>query len=366
VTIKIFRKLIESVNGRQIVIPLSAGYDSRLVASCLRDLNYKNVVCFSYGTSGNFEAKVAEKIARKLGYRWHFVPMTHMSEKAFLKSQDFKEYEKFSDSYNAIPYFQGLSSVKFLKENELIKDDAVFVNGNSGDFISGGHIQTFEAGRDNDCSKKNRMCHIVKKQIDKHYSLWGSEKTLHNVSKLSSMLILELESLGYTLGSVDEDYMLYEALEFHNRQSKYVIAGQKTFDFYGYDWRLPLWDKDYLDFWAKVPLNFKLDQALYKEMLFKSDFGDVWGELFPLNHKTISPSWVIPIRKLTQIPFFFFGKKGKSYWHKIEVCLFYYFMDDTHMMDYVGYLRGLRATFKFPRHHGSWQVLDYISKKVNG
>jgi len=29
----------------------------------------------------------------------------------------------------------------------------------------------------------------------------------------------------------------------------------------------------------------------------------------------------------------------------------------------VGYFRGLKDIFKYPRHHVSWQVLDYIYNK---
>ena len=30
---------------------------------------------------------------------------------------------------------------------------------------------------------------------------------------------------------------------FIDRQSKYVINGQRIYEYYGYEWRLPLWDK---------------------------------------------------------------------------------------------------------------------------
>ena len=41
VTLKIFKKMIKQIGDRQIVIPLSAGNDSRLVASVLKHLGKK-------------------------------------------------------------------------------------------------------------------------------------------------------------------------------------------------------------------------------------------------------------------------------------------------------------------------------------
>ena len=38
----IIKRLINSVNGRTIIIPLSGGYDSRYIVSMLKKLNYKN------------------------------------------------------------------------------------------------------------------------------------------------------------------------------------------------------------------------------------------------------------------------------------------------------------------------------------
>ena len=42
---------------------------------------------------------------------------------------------------------------------------------------------------------------------------------------------------------IDNDFGLYEFSEFKNRQTKYVITVQRVYEFFGYEWRLPLWDK---------------------------------------------------------------------------------------------------------------------------
>ena len=44
-----FNRLIDVADGRTIVIPLSGGYDSRLVALMLKRLGYENLIAYTYG-----------------------------------------------------------------------------------------------------------------------------------------------------------------------------------------------------------------------------------------------------------------------------------------------------------------------------
>src|SRR6185295_17915578 len=45
----VFSKMIASAQGRPIVVPLSAGFDSRLIAAALKELRYPDVRCYAYG-----------------------------------------------------------------------------------------------------------------------------------------------------------------------------------------------------------------------------------------------------------------------------------------------------------------------------
>ena len=162
--------------------------------------------------------------------------------------------------------------------------------------------------------------------------------------------------------SQDKDHLFYEYSEFIDRQSKYVITGQRTYEYYGHHWRLPLWDDEYLFFWQQVPLDFKLKQKLYLEMLKTNNYGNVWGDDIPLNKKTIVPKWIIPLRFICKIPFGFFGKEGKKSWKQFDMSFFYYFRDVTHMMDTINYTRIIKDIFKRPNFHVSWKVKDYLKK----
>ena len=59
---KIIEKLIASCKNRCIVIPLSAGLDSRFILSGLVHMGYKNIRTFSYGREHNREKKIAIEI----------------------------------------------------------------------------------------------------------------------------------------------------------------------------------------------------------------------------------------------------------------------------------------------------------------
>ena len=65
--------LIKSLNNKTAVIPLSGGLDSRWIAAALKLNNYEKVICFSYGRKGNKESEISQKIAKTLGFEWHFV-----------------------------------------------------------------------------------------------------------------------------------------------------------------------------------------------------------------------------------------------------------------------------------------------------
>ena len=361
-TLNIFKKMLSKIGDRQIIIPLSAGHDSRLIASILKHLGVKNVKCYSYGTPGNFEAKMAKRIAQKLDYDWKFIPLTYLNEKKYYVSNEYREYLKFSETYSSVPFIQSLSSVKYLKDLKWINQDSIFINGLSGDFISGGHANINDKYQNKDLSLESRKENILNKLIEKHFSLWGSLKTKDNIDKIKNNLWNEITKACGKLKNKDQDHLFFEYSEVIDRQSKYVITKQNIYEFYGYESRLPLWDDQYLNFWKQVPLNFKLKQKLYKDMLIKNNFGGVWSENFFLNRKTITPKWVIPLRFVVKIPFGLFGKLGKKAWKQFEINFFKYLTSTAHTWDMYNYFRIVKDIFKKPRNSVSWQVEDYLKK----
>ena len=74
----------------------------------------------------------------------------------------------------------------------MINDDAVFINGNSGDFISGGHININMKDNSKIEIIKLRKENILSQLIEKHFSLWGYLKLIFNKDNLKVNLWNEI------------------------------------------------------------------------------------------------------------------------------------------------------------------------------
>jgi len=117
----VIERLIQSAQGRTVLVPLSAGYDSRFVVSGLKEAGYQNVVCFAYGLDGNREAITSKAIAEKLNYRWLFVPYSNRKIRAHEKSVEYKNFIEHSDCGTSIPFRQDHAAI-----SSLIEDFNVF------------------------------------------------------------------------------------------------------------------------------------------------------------------------------------------------------------------------------------------------
>jgi asparagine synthase (glutamine-hydrolysing) len=356
-TLAVFEKMVRGIVGRPILVPLSGGLDSRVVASALKHLNVRNVKCFAYGLPGNFEAMASKAIAEKLGFEWIFVPHSPGQQaRTFAGDRDYREA---TDSLCAVPFHQDLHAMRTLLANGYAPRNAVVVNGQSGDFISGNHVPAalFSPGQG---SEQDRWQRIFDALVAKHYSLWDCLKTPANLLRVERELAGDFAEDGVVLGTPERDYAIYEYSEYQNRQAKYVINGQRIYDFLGVDWRLPLWDRDFVDFWEGVPIEHKRRQALYRETLMAENWGGVWDRAsWPRN---ISPHWMRPLRfalRAAHLPL------GRERWHKFERRYLSYWMDIVANYAVVSYGRVARDR-RGHRNAISWHVERYLAEKGVG
>jgi asparagine synthase (glutamine-hydrolysing) len=347
---EIILKLIKSCKGKQIVIPLSAGYDSRFVLSGLKEYGFDNILTFSYGRKNNREVKIAKALSKKLKVPWHYISYTNKNLKAIVESKEHQSYEAFADNLTSIHFPQDFTAIKYLHENDIISKNSVIVNGQSGDFISGNHLPTL------DYKNKNVIKDLVSLYTSKNYNLWN-KYYLKNKSKLNKYILTYIK-LNIPNFNKKKNHTLYEILEFENRQCKYVVNGQRLYEFFNYEWRLPLWDDLYLDFWATVPQEEKLNQKLYKETLHNTNWCGVWNSI-PINPKN-SFSLEVKFLRLFFKSFFLFCKKES--WHLFERRYLNYFIDPLCGYAQWNFTKIISDKKKF-RNSLSWETEKYLNKK---
>jgi len=179
ITNAIFNRVIEEAGGAPIWIPLSGGLDSRLVLCKLKELGYDNVTAFSYGPKGNYEAKAAKEVAERVGVPWHFVPVGMGEARRFFWSEGRRRYWRFADGLCSVPNMQDIQVLSMMMEKGLISHDCVIINGQSGDFITGGHIPaSFMEDTPN-------VSLLLERIIDKHYSQWIHNASMWSVDNVS-------------------------------------------------------------------------------------------------------------------------------------------------------------------------------------
>ncbi len=361
ITLAALEKVVRSSAGRPIVVPLSAGLDSRLVVAGLRHVGCQDLRCFAYGQPGNFEARASREIARRLGLPWTFVPITQSAQRDAFASKEYAAYLEYADSLTAVPFQQEFLALRTLRDRGWLPADAVVVNGQSGDFISGNHVPLSLAGPVPVHGPAPDRGRVLEALVDKHYGLWACLMTSERLATVRKALDAEPTGSGAPLDEPALHYALYEYSEFENRQTKYVINGQRIYEHFGLEWRLPLWDGLYLDFWEGAPLDAKRCQSLYREMLEAENWGGVFREL-PVNRRYVRPRWLVPVRLAAKA---LHAPLGAERWHRFERRYVAYWMDLNCTYAARPYWTVARDRRGF-RNSVSWLTESYLAGKGLG
>ncbi len=256
-------RLLASLGGKTAIVPLSGGYDSRLIACMLKNAGYAKVICLTYGRP-NTESELSQKVANILGYKWIFVNYRDIYIKDFHKESTFRAYADFAGMLGSMPYLQEYFAVMHLKKHGLIPDDSVFLPGHTGDYIAGSYtektIRTKTSRKENPKELVNKYFLFLqlekeqKKQIEKRLKQWFAGYDPPRAVTSSKYDI-------YT-----EDWDLKEKF------SKFIFNSAKVFPFFGYQYRLPLWDAEFRAFFRELPFQYKSNKTLYDQVIAETYF----------------------------------------------------------------------------------------------
>lgn len=268
-----FTRLISSTatKGHQIVVPLSGGLDSRIIAGMLRMMGVEDVVCYCYGNPANRESKASKRVAEALGYPWHFIEYTKEAWEECYRSPEMWKYQRYGGNLASQPHIQDFLAVQTLKKKRIVRDDAIFVPGHAGDMLSGSHIPVlYEKNGDYSLEK------VIDDLLTKHYTLLDCDHR--------NLRALYAQKIARGCGDVRvhdnvSGANAFEYFDFYERQVKFIVNAVRVYEFFGYTWRLPFWDAELIDFYLRVPLHHRIGQRLYKryarEKLFTGPYASL-------------------------------------------------------------------------------------------
>lgn len=307
-------RMLAQADGRRIWIPLSAGYDSRLVLAKLLEHGCKNVQTFSYGTPGNMEARVAQSLAESVGVPWRFVPPDNAADANDYWSGDAAQYAFFAGGTRTTPVLNEFFAFRsLLRAGELDQGDLI-TNGQTGDFVSGGHIPKVVPTSSGDVSKEIRQKHLgLFRALSDKFGQSGTESLLADW--------IETSSDGNEPAGEYGAARIYLTFEWQERQCQLVVNQQRACDYLGLDWTLPLWDGDVMDLFEVVPFDLQYKQKLYTDYLQTWNYRGLFSTLrLPYNPWPRGRSLILLLGRLA-------GVVGGAEAKEMTYRRFYYFTD---------------------------------------
>jgi len=254
----IHKRLTLFAQNRTIVIPLSGGFDSRLILTALKRMNIEKVITFSYGRKDNKESLISKNIADTLGFPWYFIEYNNKLWKDTIKSGKLIDFMQYSSGNVSLPHIQDWPSIIYLLEKKIINIDSIIVPGHAGDFISGGHIpHTMFLEKDPNIHR------LLGYLIKQNYCLRKWEAFSTEMQERIKNKILKIITGYGNIKTINDLANYFELWDWQERQAKFIVNSVRVYDYFNIKWWLPLWDKEFIDFWLKVPLKLRKGSEFY-------------------------------------------------------------------------------------------------------
>ncbi len=158
-------------------------------------------------------------------------------------------------------------------EQALFPPESVVVNGQSGDFLFGGHIPSEWS----EACTSDQVKHYI---LSKHCSHWHLPYLDQRKNEINQQVNSALEKAlrdQHHVSSNENCLMsFYEHWEWQERQPKVPASNQRLYEFFNFAWNLPLWDAALIDFWSRQSFDLKINQFLHIKYLKKYNFRNVF------------------------------------------------------------------------------------------
>lgn len=226
------QRVLDQAGSRQLVVPLSGGLDSRLMAALLKKLGAANILTFTYGKENSPESGISKAVADDLGLPWIYVPMPVEEVQQAWHSEEGHRFVAQTWKGTSLPHVQDFFALTQMREQELVAPDAVFLPGHT--IVGNMHDEQILEHRPSGQELNLILASHHASQQGRARSVCANPLWLESVRAVASQV---------GLGHANRDLQAY--LEWFNlieRQAKYINNSMCGYEFFGYSWALPMLD----------------------------------------------------------------------------------------------------------------------------
>jgi len=255
---KVYQRLIAYADGRPIVVSLSSGYDSRLNLIMLSKLEYDNIIALTHQDRSG-ESTLCKDLVEDLGIPWVYISRNHEDWYRWYNSQEYNQYQSQCRHLDRIPTLEGVLSVKVATEQSLVPTDSVFVTGD-GVMSTGEHIQ--HKYTNNQSTTPNELIDTI---VNSHYKYGEWDRKTHKILRKRVSKGLKHPEVSTSTDAVQ----LMEQWDWQERQAKF-IPRKHIYEYWDYEWWMPLWDREFVGFWNRLPIEFKFNKQIFRDYVEES------------------------------------------------------------------------------------------------
>ena len=255
--------------GRRIVLPLSGGYDSRLLAASLVERGLP-VTAFAFGRPGHPDVAVSREVADRLGIDWTLVAYDRALWRDWYHGPAGEQRRERGFGGDALPFLAAHPAVQRLRERGRVPSDALWCPGHTvatpGERLplfggeparAGGSFDCVPAVEADDDPDRERVPPtvdaLVEYVLDRHYALWAfDDPAFETAARERIRRGLLGDRKAATVDGPASAAAAYERWEWRGRMSTFTAGDLRGYEAAGVDWWLPLWDPAYVRAWARL------------------------------------------------------------------------------------------------------------------
>lgn len=262
-------RVLEDLDRRpgspRLVLPLSGGLDSRLLAAWLALHGaLDRTVAFTYGRPGSREVEVSRSVAEAVGLEWHAVEYVPADLREAWQTQDAADFLEYSYALGALPHVQDWYALRSLLAQGVLR---------RGDVVLPGH--TIVGNMHDEWMLEEPSVtrgQVAKAIITHHQDLQGEQKRAW-ADPYRAAKVKEFLALRPFTGSPRDVQSILESYNVRERQTKYINNSMRAYEHLGLDWALPMLDVEFWSAWHRGAVELTARRDFYAVFI-----GRLWAQ----------------------------------------------------------------------------------------